>query len=142
MTAVARFLDPAIVGGQWPADRSATDNDLASRLALLIQKHQVPGASAALFRAGEWEVAAAGVANVTTGVNITPETVMHIGSITKVLNATSVMQLVDEGRIELTAPLKRYVPEFHVANRDATRPITIEMRLAGACTNGAREEGS
>ena len=30
----------------------------------------------------------------------------------KVLNGTLVMQLVDEGRVELAAPLKRYFPDF------------------------------
>jgi CubicO group peptidase (beta-lactamase class C family) len=126
-----RLLHPAPAGGQsLPAlsARSTADN-LASRLAASIQKHKVPGASAALFRGGHWEVAAAGVTNVTTGVTVTPETVMHIGSITKVLNATLVMQLVDEGRVELAAPLKRYLPDFHVTDRDATELITVEMLL-------------
>jgi CubicO group peptidase (beta-lactamase class C family) len=133
---VWRVLDPAhAAGGQaFPAvpGRSTSDN-LASRLAASIQKHKVPGASAAVFRAGEWEVAAGGVTNVTTGVDVTAETVMHIGSITKVLNATLVMQLVDEGRVELTAPLKRYLPDFRVADRAATERITIEMLLNHTC---------
>jgi CubicO group peptidase (beta-lactamase class C family) len=135
VTAVGRFLDPATAGGQSfraPSDRSAIDN-LATRLAASIQKHNVPGANAAVFRAGQWEVAAAGVTNVTTGVDVTPETVMHIGSITKVLNATLVMQLVDEGRVELTAPLKRYLPDFQVADRAATERITVEMLLNHTC---------
>jgi CubicO group peptidase (beta-lactamase class C family) len=59
--------------------------------------------------------------------------VMHIGSITKVLTATLVMQLVDDGRVELTAPLKRYLPDFQVADRDATEQITIEMLLNHTC---------
>jgi len=136
VAAVGRLLNPTTAGGQSfpaPSDRSATDDDLASRLAASIQKHEVPGASAAVFRSGQWEVAAAGVTNVTTGVDVTAETVMHIGSITKVLNATLVMQLVDEGRVELTAPLKRYVPDFQVANRDATERITVEMLLNHTC---------
>ena len=135
VTAVGRLLDPAAAGGQsFPAvsGRSTTD-DLASRLAASIQKHKVPGASAAVFRGGQWEVAAAGVTNVTTGVGVTAETVMHIGSITKVLTATLVMQLVDEGRVELTAPLKRYLPDFQVADRDATELITVEMLLNHTC---------
>jgi hypothetical protein len=69
VTAVGRLLDPAAAaGGQsFPteAGRSTTGN-LPSRLAASIQKHKVPGASAAVFRAGQWEVAAAGVTNVTT----------------------------------------------------------------------------
>jgi CubicO group peptidase (beta-lactamase class C family) len=108
--------------------RSKTDT-LATRLAASIQKHNVPGASAAIFRGGEWEVAAAGVTNVTTAVEITPETVMHVGSILKVVNATLVMQLVDESLIELASPLKRYLPDFHVADRDATERITVGMLL-------------
>lgn len=131
VTAAGRLLDAAAAGGQsLPAvsGRSTTEN-LASRLAASIQKHKVPGASAAVFRAGQWEVAAAGVTNVTTGVDVTAETVMHIGSITKVLNATLVMQLVDEGRVELAAPLKRYLPDFQVADRNASQRITVEMLL-------------
>jgi CubicO group peptidase (beta-lactamase class C family) len=135
VTAAGRLMGPTAAGGQLlPAvsARSATD-DLTTRLAASIQKHKVPGASAAVFRSGQWEVAAAGVTNVTTDVNVTPETVMHIGSIAKVLNATLVMQLVDEGRVDLTAPLKRYLPEFKVADRDATERITVEMLLNHTC---------
>ena len=97
VTAAGHVVDPVVAGGQsFPnvSGRSITDT-LASRLLASIQKHKVPGASAAVFRGGQWEVAAAGVTNVTTGVDVTAETVMHIGSITKVLTATLVMQLVD-----------------------------------------------
>ena len=135
VTAVPRLLDGSAAGGQsLPAasGRSTTSN-LASRLAASIQKHNVPGASAAVFRDGRWDVAAAGVTNVTTGVDVTTETVMHIGSITKVLNATLVMQLVDEGRVELPTPLKRYLPDFQVADREATERITVEMLLNHTC---------
>jgi CubicO group peptidase (beta-lactamase class C family) len=136
----------AVVGGWRSQDSSAatgqslrasseesSSESLASRLAASIQKHNVVGASAAVFRAGEWEVAAAGVTNVTTGVDVTPDTVMHIGSITKVLNATLVMQLVDEGRVELKAPVKRYLADFRVADRAATESITVEMLLNHTC---------
>jgi len=129
------LLDAAAAGRQsFPTvSGGSTADSLASRLAASIQKHKVPGASAAVFRAGQWEVAAAGVTNVTTGVDVSTETVMHIGSITKVLNATLVMQLVDEGRVDLTASLKRYLPDFQVADRDATELITVEMLLNHTC---------
>jgi CubicO group peptidase (beta-lactamase class C family) len=135
VAAMGRLLDPAAAGGQsLPAvSGRSTNDDLASRLVASIHKHKVPGASCAVFRGGQWEVAAAGVTNITTGVDVTAETVMHIGSITKVLTATLVMQLVDEGRVELTAPLKRYLPDFQVADRDATELITVEMLLNHTC---------
>jgi CubicO group peptidase (beta-lactamase class C family) len=134
-TTVARTQKAAAAGRQSLPSVSgrATADNLAGRLAASIQKHNVPGASAAVFRGGQWEIASAGVTNVTTGVEVTPETVMHIGSITKVLNATLVMQLVDEGRVELTAPVKRYLRDFQVADQDATELITVEMLLNHTC---------
>lgn len=134
VTIAGRLTHGSTAGQSLPSvsGRSIADT-LASRLAAAIQTHNVPGASAAVFRAGQWEIAAAGVANVTTGVDVTPETVMHIGSITKVLNATMVMQLVDEGRVELAAPLKRYLPDFQVADREAAERITVEMLLNHTC---------
>src|SRR5262245_26690778 len=109
--------------------RTPPRSDLQAQLEAAVAKHKVPGASAALFRNGVLETAAAGVVNVTTGVQVTPETVMHIGSITKTLNTTLVMQLVDEGRIALDRPLKSYLPEFRVADRAATERITVRMLL-------------
>ncbi len=104
-------------------------SDLQATLAAAIQKHNVPGASAAVFRDGQLTAAVAGLTNVATGVEMTTDTVMHIGSITKILNTTLVMQLVDEGRVDLNTPLITYLPEFRVADRDATRRITVKMLL-------------
>ena len=134
-TAVGGVLDPVVARGQSGSapSRPPIAGNLATRLAASIQKHKVPGASAAVFRDGRWDVAAVGVINVTTGVNVTADTVMHIGSIAKVLNATLVMQLVDEGLVDLAAPLKRYVPDFRVADSDATERITVEMLLNHTC---------
>jgi hypothetical protein len=57
MTAVPRLLNPAVAGAQsFPtvSGRSTSDN-LASRLSASIQRHDVPGASTAVFRGGRWE---------------------------------------------------------------------------------------
>jgi CubicO group peptidase (beta-lactamase class C family) len=134
MTAAGRLVGSAAGAQSFPAvSGRSTTGTLASRLAASIKKHNVPGASAAVFCDGQWEIAAAGVANVTTGVDVTADTVMHIGSITKVMTATLVMQLADEGRVELSAPLKRYLPDFQVADRDVTERITVEMLLNHTC---------
>src|SRR5262249_23264383 len=108
------------------APNTTTSGDLQARLAEAIAKHKVVGASAAVFRNGTVETAAAGVINVDTGVAMTTDTVMHIGSITKVFTATLVMQLVDEGLIDLDAPVKRYVSDFKVGDADATERITVK----------------
>ena len=61
----------------------------------------------ALFSNGIMETAAAGVVNVATGVPMTTDAIMHIGSITRTLNVTLMMQLVDAGLVSLDRPLKQ-----------------------------------
>lgn len=54
--------------------------------------------------------AAHGLANQETGTANTPDTAFHIGSLTKSFTATTVMQLVEDGVLDLQAPISRYLP--------------------------------
>ncbi len=112
-----------------PADEAPGATELQGDLEQALERHRVVGASAAVYHRGAIHTAAAGILNATTGVEVTDDTVMHIGSITKTLNATLVMQLVDEGLVELDAPVLDYVPEFAVADPEATRAIKVGMLL-------------
>ena len=103
------------------------------RLDELAAKHQVPGAALAIRRIGDAEdeliEAATGVLNKETGVPVTPDTVFQIGSISKVWTATLVMQLVDEGRLDLDAPLTAVLPDLRLGDADATAKITMRHLL-------------
>jgi CubicO group peptidase (beta-lactamase class C family) len=100
------------------------------RLALLADKHGVPGANLAILAGGEVAEAAYGVLNQRTGVEVTTDSVFQIGSISKVWTATLVMQLVDEGLVDLDAPVVTYLPEFKVADPEVTRTVTVRHLLA------------
>lgn len=54
--------------------------------------------------------AAYGLADQEAGVANTPETAFLIGSLTKSFTATTVMQLVEDGTLDLQAPISRYLP--------------------------------
>ena len=85
---------------------------LADRLPALLEKCGVPGAAAAVLHGGEVVDAAAGTLSKSTGVDATPESVFQIGSITKLWTSTLVMQLVDEGRVDLDLPVRTYLPDL------------------------------
>lgn len=55
-------------------------------------------------------LAAYGIADAGSGRANTPGTAFQIGSLTKSFTAVTVMQLVDEGRLDLQAPIGRYLP--------------------------------
>ena len=56
------------------------------------------------------------------GEEPTPHTPFIIGSLTKSFTALAVMQLVEDGKVELDAPVQRYLPWFRVADPLCIRP--------------------
>ncbi|GAB3155329.1 serine hydrolase domain-containing protein [Amycolatopsis stemonae] len=106
-----------------------TSNELAGRLSRLAEKFTVTGASAALWHDGALVRAETGTVNVTTGAPVRPDTLFAAGSVTKVLTASLAMTLVDEGRLDLDAPVPAYLPGFTTATPDRSAAITVRMLL-------------
>lgn len=104
------------------------------RLEALAARHGVVGASLAIRRlAGSGEPGAtdelvevaAGVLNKSTGDPVTPDSVFQIGSISKVWTTTLVMQLVDEGKLSLDAPIVDVLPELRLGDTDVAGKVTM-----------------
>ncbi|MFJ2879095.1 serine hydrolase domain-containing protein [Streptomyces sp. NPDC086796] len=103
---------------------------LRRRLPDLLVESQVPGAAVAVRAGDEWVESAAGVLSTATGVDATVDSLFQIGSITKVMTATLVMQLAEEGRLDLDAPVRDVLPEFRIADEEAARGITARQLLS------------
>jgi dipeptidyl aminopeptidase/acylaminoacyl peptidase len=104
------------------------------RLAALAERHHVPGATLGVLRVhsgadDELAEVAHGVLNVDTGVAATADSVFQIGSITKVFTATAVLQLVDEGLLDLDAPIVEALPELRLADAQTAKQVTMRHLL-------------
>ncbi|MEU4395752.1 serine hydrolase domain-containing protein [Kribbella sp. NPDC023855] len=102
---------------------------LQDRLPALLAEHEVPGTAVGVLYGGEVVDHAAGVLSKATEVETTPDSVFQIGSITKVWTTTLVMQLVDEGKVDLDRPLREYLPEFVLGDETAAAAITVRQLL-------------
>ena len=98
--------------------------DLPKLLKSGLRRDQVRGAALAIHRRGRLYQTAAGVLNVDSGVTATPDSVFQIGSITKIFTTTLIMQLVDEGLLDLDTPVRKYLPGFRVADSAVSRAVT------------------
>jgi len=67
-----------------------------------------------------------GFADLEERVPVWPTTKFRIGSVSKPLTAVALVQLVEQGKLDLDAPIQKYVPSFP----DKGAPITTRM-LAG-----------
>ncbi|MBN1935038.1 MAG: beta-lactamase family protein [Anaerolineae bacterium] len=70
-----------------------------------------------------------GVQSLDTGVPVTPDSIFCVASIAKCFVATAVMQLVEQGSIELDAPPVQYLPYFKLDDARCTQ-ITIRQILS------------
>ncbi|TLP37647.1 serine hydrolase domain-containing protein [Arcobacter arenosus] len=60
---------------------------------------------------------------------ITPDTLFYIGSLTKSFTALAIMQLVDDGKINLDDSIKKYLPWFKIKDMKSVDNITIRTLL-------------
>ncbi|MET9633224.1 serine hydrolase domain-containing protein [Lentzea sp. NPDC006480] len=102
---------------------------LQENLPRLVAQYEVPGATVAVTAGDEVVEAAAGVLNKNTGVETTTDSLFQIGSITKVWTTTLAMQLVDEGLLDVDAPVRDYLPEFRIGDEDAAKQITVRQLM-------------
>ncbi|WP_159618668.1 serine hydrolase domain-containing protein [Arthrobacter zhaoguopingii] len=100
------------------------------RLGTLAEQYNVPAVSVAVYADGEVIDRSAGILNLATGVEATTDSVFQIGSITKLWTATLVMQLADEGLVDIDRPVREYLPEFQLGDDAAAAVITIRQLLS------------
>ena len=66
-----------------------------------------------------------GVTNVEDPLPVDAHTVFPIASISKTFAATAMMRLVEQGKVDLRAPVRTYLPEFRVRDEAASRDATV-----------------
>lgn len=112
------------------------NNDHQSLLDRLREQYQVPGAALGLLELGDSEngdridAYASGVLNVETEAPVSTDAVFQIGSISKTFTATMIMQLVEQGRLELNQTVLSVLPWFGLADRETASMITIRQLLS------------
>ncbi|HEY7780088.1 MAG TPA: serine hydrolase domain-containing protein [Ktedonobacterales bacterium] len=104
--------------------------DLDARMREQMSRWTVPGAVLGVLRDGARESRAYGVASLETGYPVRPDTLFLIGSVSKVYTATLVMTLVDDGKLDLDAPVVTYLPDLRLADERARDTITLRQLLS------------
>ncbi|UBU08712.1 serine hydrolase domain-containing protein [Nonomuraea gerenzanensis] len=107
---------------------------LHAQSAAFCAASHVPGFVVGVHHAGEQFTVAHGTANLTTGAPMLADTGFLLGSVTKVLTTTLVLQQVDRGVLDLDKPVVTYLPEFALNVPGAADRILVRHLLSH--TNG------
>lgn len=109
-TPVVRMLERFIA-------REITDKQLPALSIALVDDQQVVWAKGF------------GFADPKEKTPATAETVYRVGSVSKLFTDIAVMQLVEQGKLDLDAPVSRYLPDFNPRNPFG-KPITLRQLMS------------
>jgi len=97
----------------------------------LLKKQSVPSVVVALLDGEDVLYAQPfGYSNVEEEVPASLDTIYQMGSITKLFTAIEIMRLVENGLVDLDAPITEYLPRFSIQQLTPSDPITIRSLLA------------
>ena len=99
-------------------DYSYTKEFVSWRIRDEMHRHDVPGLSIAVVdnQRVVW-AEGFGYADRANDLPASPDTIYRVGSISKLFTATATMQLAEEGKIDIDAPLQSYLPQFSIRSR-------------------------
>jgi CubicO group peptidase (beta-lactamase class C family) len=115
---------------QGPTDPEELEAFLDDFFAERMEAFDVPGAAFVLVKDGEIFLARGyGSADLANEIPVDPETtIFRIGSTSKLFTATAVMQLVEQGKIDLHADVNRYLERFQIP-QTYPEPVTMAHLL-------------
>lgn len=99
--------------------------ELAALVTQKMEAYGVPGVAMGVAKDGKVTVRGFGVTNLDDPQPVTADTIFPIASISKTVTTTAIMRLVEQGKIDLNAPVQKYLPDFRVQDEDASRKVAV-----------------
>lgn len=90
---------------------------------------RIPGLALGVSASGQEWTAGLGVTSLEHPLPVTPETLFQVGSITKTVLATAALRLQAQGRLDLDAPVRTYLPRLRLADETVARQVTLRHLL-------------
>jgi CubicO group peptidase (beta-lactamase class C family) len=120
-----RNVLPALSQAIGPTDPAELEAFLDDLFAQEMEEHHIAGAAVSVVKDGKLFLAKGyGYADLEEGIPVDPEgTIFRIGSVTKLFTWTAVMQLAEQGKLELDADINTYL-DFRIPDT-YPQPITL-----------------
>ncbi|MCZ2122335.1 MAG: beta-lactamase family protein [Anaerolineales bacterium] len=109
--------------------RDANFQKLTATIKKEMKRLQAPGVALAIWHKGQEHSIGLGVTSVESPLPVTPDTLFQIGSISKTFTGTILMQLAEQGKVQLDAPVKKYIKDFKLKDKTVEKQVTIRHLL-------------
>lgn len=107
----------------------AIDITTKSRVRALAEELAVPGVAVGILHGEDEVFAYHGVTSVENPLSVDGTTLFQFGSTGKTYTSVAILRLVQDGRIDLDAPVRTYVPELRLRDERAAATVTVLQLL-------------
>lgn len=112
--------------------------EIATAFTEIVEELNLVGAQVSIDVDGQYTHLVEGRAHIPARTPMTADTIVQIGSVTKVHTAVLVMMLVDQGRLDLDGPVSAVLPDFRLLTSEYTDLVTPRhlMSMSSGLDNG------
>ncbi|HVF24238.1 MAG TPA: serine hydrolase domain-containing protein, partial [Anaerolineales bacterium] len=103
--------------------------ELCQRITKDMQRIKVPGVSVGVWHKGQEFSAGFGVTSIENPLPVTPDTLFQTGSISKTFIGTLMMILAEQGKVDLDAPVRKYIKGLKLRNESVAKRVTVRNLL-------------
>ena len=109
--------------------KDQTFKRIAKKIVSEMKRLSVPGVAIGIWNQGKEYAEGFGVTSVEHPLPVTADTLFQTGSISKTFTGTMIMKLVEDGKVDLDEPVKTYIQDFKVQDKDVTEKVTVRHLL-------------
>ena len=102
---------------------------VAQKIVAEMKRLRVPGVSIGIWHKGQEYAAGFGVTSIEHPLPVTADTLFQTGSISKTFTGTVMMMLVEQGKVDLDAPVQKYLKNFRVKDKAVSQKVTVRQLL-------------
>jgi CubicO group peptidase (beta-lactamase class C family) len=106
----------------------------------MIARHEIPGAvTVVVTKDKTLHLETTGHADIAAGRAMTPDTLFWIASMSKPITGTAILILQDEGKLKVTDPVAKFIPEFAGLKTPSGQPANLTITHILTHTSGLGE---
>jgi len=109
--------------------KDAKFKKLSQKIVSEMKRLEIPGVAVGIWQKGREHSAGFGVTSVENPLPVTSDTLFQVGSISKTFTGTMLMQLAEQGKIDLDAPVCRYIKDLKLRDKNVTKQVTTRHLL-------------
>jgi len=102
---------------------------IAKKIVSEMKRLEVPGVAIGIWNKGREHTAGFGITSVEHPLPVTPDTLFQTGSISKTFTGTLLMMLAERGKVDLDAPVRKYIKDFKLQDEEVAKKVTVRHLL-------------